>query len=128
MTLRRSAAIAIGAVSTIPYLYLAVFLRFLVPKLQTAVGTSRAFDRLFAITLFSGVAALLSTFAILGFYLFYAHRMEDLAPPARRRWARLILLANLGVIPMFWYLHVWRPAAGSRLTSAWSRTGGRIME
>ena len=113
MKLSRSVAIGIGAISTIPYIYGVAFFSLLLPKLEAATGTGRAYDRLFALTFISGVAIVLSTLSILAFYVLYAHRMEHVPPPARRRWARLILLANVGIIPIFWYLHMWRPPRGA---------------
>ena|SRR5437870_2927014 len=118
----RFSALLLGLLTAIPYAYLGVFLYVLMPQMQDAASNDQTrSSHLFMLTLWLHMGAIALFLALTGFYIRYTGRSAHVPKADRERWFRLLLFANFGVVPLFWYLYVWLPiwrTRGSRLTSA----------
>ena len=54
--------------------------------------------------------AIILTWCLIGFYIYYLFKTDHVKQDQRALWAVVLLLANILVMPVFWYLYIWKPA------------------
>lgn len=115
MKFKRAAAAALGVLTLLPLLYLVVFVTYFFPTLSSlghpgGIAEEYYFD-LFNLTFRLWAAAIVLALALLVFYGVFAHRANIVPIEKRSLWVIGLLVGHIIVMPVFWYLYVWRRRA-----------------
>jgi len=110
MRLSRPLSLLLGVATITPLVYIAIFLAYFMPQFQSlgqgGLNPRGFFDLLFLV---SGLHLIVLMFilALLMVYMTTVTR-SDIPMNRKSTWILALLLGNVVVMPVFWYLHIWR--------------------
>lgn len=118
----RGKAIVIGLASLWPILYLFVFLfHFVRTILSTATGSGGPpFGGHFAVFFGLHVLTMLLSFGLMIYFIVHLFRNASIPPDKKPLWAIVLFMGGMAAMPIYWFLHLWRPLDGSPTTGATS--------
>jgi uncharacterized membrane protein (DUF485 family) len=108
--------IVLGLVTLVPLVYLGTFLVYLSPRLaQLARDQTQgraAYYHLFSLVLQLHVAAVFVVLILMGVYAVLAYKAPGVPSEKRTSWMVAVCMGSIVVMPVFWYLYVWRSVGG----------------
>lgn len=112
MRVSRGVSIPLGVLTIAPLAYLAVFLLYLIPRLQglagAGVASSHEFSELSRRVMWYHVSTVWFGFLLIAFYVAFVWRSRRVPQAKKSTWATLIIMGSLVTMPVFWYLYLWR--------------------
>lgn len=92
-------------VTLLPFAYFGYFISFLASAPMSHGASPEQFELLFRWQLM----VILGTWVLLATYIVYIFKTHYVPKDKKALWAVVIFLGNMFAMPIFWYLHVWRP-------------------
>lgn len=116
MQVSRVWAVLIGLLTLWPFAWFAAFfvtvfaLIAQVPRTPPGPGAQPpALLAYFPLLFVAHGVTMLVCAGLLVFYIAHVFKNRTLAEDRRVLWTIIIFLGNIGAMPFYWYLHVWRP-------------------
>lgn len=106
-----TASVMIGLLSVAPLAFLVFSLVYLVPHLESEVqnvGATHSYFLTFQVALVLHGIAIILSFLLVSYYGYLIRTCKTIATNSRFRWVAVLLIGNIAVFPVFWYLLVWR--------------------
>lgn len=96
----------IGFFTLLPIAYIFFFFAAVMMAVsQSAVPNEGSF----VVLMFLHFGAIILTWCLLGFYIYYLFNTEHVKKDQKVLWAVVLFLGNMLAMPVFWYLYVWKP-------------------
>lgn len=107
-----SMATLIGLLTFLPIAYVFFFIAFIVlTMMQMDMGETDSVSSSFAFMFVMHAAVMLLSWCLLGFYIYFLVKSDQLKSDQKILWAVLLLLGGMITLPVFWYLYIWKPAS-----------------
>ena len=111
MTINRLWLVLLGVAALVPLVYLIALLEYLIPSLETlgrpgGISESRYFA-IFRIVFATSFLVFVLTFWLVGYFGWFLHKRTSIPRTKKSLWTGLLLVGNILVLPLFWYLFLW---------------------
>jgi hypothetical protein len=107
MRLSKSAALGLAVATLVPLAYMVCFMAFVVLVIMEAPGQP-SFD--FRILFLCHFAMMIWSWALIAVYVVYLFKTDVVPKDQKVLWAVVLFLGNMIVMPIFWFLYVWKYA------------------
>lgn len=113
---KRLRVMLLGVAACVPLVYLVVLLGYLLPTLSTlghpgGNSESRYFT-MFRVVVAASLVVFVLNFVLVAFFGWLLHKSSAVPRAKKSLWASLLLVGNIMVLPVFWYLFLWHAPAG----------------
>jgi hypothetical protein len=112
MKINRAGTILLGAVTCLPLVGWIILIVYMKPRLlsfgRPGGLTEGQFFRSFNLAYIASIALIALMFALVAMYLWLLHKTTRVPPREKPLWSLLLLGGNCLVMPIFWYLVLWR--------------------
>ena len=97
----------VGILTVLPVAY--VFLFFVV-ILFVFVGAGNPSHGSFMLLVVMHFGVMVLTWCLIAFYIFFLFTTDYVKQDHKALWAVVLFLGNMFVMPVFWYIYIWKPA------------------
>ena len=115
MQLTKAKKIFLGVLTLWPIIYIIMFMLII---FSTVFLSSQGFQaegaKFFFIIFILHFFTILYSFGLIGFYIYYIFKTDRVPKDKKALWAAIIFLANIVVMPIFWFLYIWRDSKNER--------------
>lgn len=108
MKIHRPLAIVLLVLTLLPIGYILYFLGFVIYALLSIPENPPSHYSMVVLFILHGTTMLIQL-GLLGFCLWYLLRVPGLSPEVRLMWVVLLIVANVLIMPVFWYIFIWKP-------------------
>jgi uncharacterized paraquat-inducible protein A len=106
----KSAALMIGVLTLLPFAYMFFFFAMMMAAIAGAGAGALPKQDSFMILFAVHAVAIIVSWCLVGFYIYYLFKTDFVQQDQKTLWAVVLFLGNILVMPVFWYLHIWKPA------------------
>lgn len=122
--MKKSNKILLGIATIWPFIYLGLFMIFVFSTIFFARGgmpdsgaSEGGFPILFVLIFALHALTILWVWALIAFYIVNVFKNDRVEKDKKVLWAVVLFMGNMIVMPVYWYLYIWRDNVAPSLTS-----------
>lgn len=100
--------VVIGFLTLLPLAYLLFFFAMM---LSFVTSPGKPNEGLFVLLFVMHFAVIILSWCLIGFYIYFLFTTDHVKQDQKALWAVVLFFANMLVMPVFWYLYIWKPAS-----------------
>ena len=108
----KSKAIALAAFTVWPFVYMLLFMASFLLTFATMghqQNSANEIPWMFKIIIPLHIFTMLEVFVLIAIYIIHLFKTASVAQDKKALWAVVLFMGNIFAMPVYWYLHVWKP-------------------